>query len=137
MCEQVQIAECRNCRVVVGPCVGSVFLLDSVGCTFSIAAKQAARRYAATQTMHRCDTACSHLLFTGPSAQRGGVRAARILAQRRGRRIENKGSLPPCENRGPEQHHGPHGVQAVVIEKCSGLTFRSWDVAYPQLHAQV
>jgi len=29
VCEQVQIAECRNCRVVVGPCVGSAFVLDS------------------------------------------------------------------------------------------------------------
>lgn len=36
----MQISECTNCRVVVGPCVGSVFLLECVGCTFSIAAKQ-------------------------------------------------------------------------------------------------
>lgn len=38
--EQVQIADCKNCRVVVGPCVGSVFFMDCVGCTFSVAAKQ-------------------------------------------------------------------------------------------------
>jgi hypothetical protein len=38
--EQVQIADCKKCRVVVGPCVGSVFFMDCVGCTFSVAAKQ-------------------------------------------------------------------------------------------------
>lgn len=38
--EQVQVADCKNCRVVVGPCVGSVFFMDCVGCTFSVAAKQ-------------------------------------------------------------------------------------------------
>jgi len=38
--EQVQIAECVDCRVVVGPCVGSVFLLDCSRCTISVAAKQ-------------------------------------------------------------------------------------------------
>ena len=32
--EQVQISECKNCRVVVGPCIGSVFLLECTGCTF-------------------------------------------------------------------------------------------------------
>ena len=37
---QVQIAECVDCRVVVGPCVGSVFLLDCSRCTISVAAKQ-------------------------------------------------------------------------------------------------
>jgi hypothetical protein len=38
--EQVQVADCKNCRVVVGPCFGSVFFMDCVGCTFSVAAKQ-------------------------------------------------------------------------------------------------
>ena len=85
VCEQVQIAECKNCRVIVGPCVGSVFLLDSVGCTFSIAAKQVRLR----------DVTDSELRVFSPSKE------------------------------------------AVVVESCSGLTFRSWDVAYPQLDAQV
>ena len=31
---QVQIDDCIDCRVVVGPCTGSVFLRDCVGCTF-------------------------------------------------------------------------------------------------------
>ncbi len=39
-CDQVQIADCVDCRIVVGPCVGSVFLLDCKRCTFSIAAVQ-------------------------------------------------------------------------------------------------
>ena len=36
----MQIDDCVDCRVVVGPCMGSVFLRDCVGCTFSVAAKQ-------------------------------------------------------------------------------------------------
>jgi hypothetical protein len=39
-CDQVQIADCVDCRVVVGPCVGSLFLMDSKNCTFAVAAKQ-------------------------------------------------------------------------------------------------
>ena len=39
-CEQVQIAECKNCRCVVAPTSGSVFLMDCENCVFSIAAKQ-------------------------------------------------------------------------------------------------
>ena len=85
VCEQVQVADCVDCRIVVGPCVGSVFLLDSVGCTFSIAAKQVRLR----------DVTDSELRVFSPSKE------------------------------------------AVVVESCSGLTFRSWDVAYPQLDAQV
>ena len=40
VCAQVQIDACTDCRVVVGPCTGSVFLRDCVGCTFSVVAKQ-------------------------------------------------------------------------------------------------
>lgn len=37
---RVQISDCVDCRIIVGPCIGSVFLLDCTGCTISIAAKQ-------------------------------------------------------------------------------------------------
>ena len=30
--EQANIAECKNCRIVVGPTSGSVFLIDCVDC---------------------------------------------------------------------------------------------------------
>jgi len=39
-CEQVQISECVDCRVVVGPCVGSLLFFDCSGCTVTSAAKQ-------------------------------------------------------------------------------------------------
>ena len=39
-CEQVQIADCKNCRIVVGPCAGSVFILDCTNCRVTVAAKQ-------------------------------------------------------------------------------------------------
>ena len=35
-----QVAECVNCRIVIGPCTGDVFLMDCEGCTFSVAASQ-------------------------------------------------------------------------------------------------
>ena len=38
--EQVTIGECKNCRIVVGPTSGSVFVLDCTDCVLSIAAKQ-------------------------------------------------------------------------------------------------
>lgn len=37
---RVQISDCVDCRIIVGPCTGSVFLLDCTGCTISVAAKQ-------------------------------------------------------------------------------------------------
>ena len=39
-CEQVQISECINCRIVIGPCVGSAVIFDCSGCTIAVAAKQ-------------------------------------------------------------------------------------------------
>ena len=39
-CEQVQISECINCRIVIGPCVGSAVIFDCVDCTIAVAAKQ-------------------------------------------------------------------------------------------------
>jgi hypothetical protein len=39
-CEQVQVSECENCRIVIGPCVGSALLFDCIGCTIAVAAKQ-------------------------------------------------------------------------------------------------
>lgn len=39
-CEQVQISECVDCRIVIGPCVGSAVIFDCVGCTIAFAAKQ-------------------------------------------------------------------------------------------------
>ena len=39
-CEQVSVAECTRCRVVVAPTSGSVFLIDMVDCVISVAAKQ-------------------------------------------------------------------------------------------------
>ena len=39
-CEQVSISECKNCRIVVAPVSGSIFLIDCVDCVCSIAAKQ-------------------------------------------------------------------------------------------------
>ena len=40
MREQVQISDCKNCRVIVGPCAGSVFFMDCTGCRITAAAKQ-------------------------------------------------------------------------------------------------
>ena len=33
-------SECFNCRVVVGPCVGSVVFTECVDCTITVAAKE-------------------------------------------------------------------------------------------------
>ena len=37
---QVNISECVNCRIIVGPCVGPVFIVESKNCTISVAAKE-------------------------------------------------------------------------------------------------
>ena len=39
-CSQVSIAECKNCRIVLGPVSGSVFLIELTDCVISVAAKQ-------------------------------------------------------------------------------------------------
>jgi len=39
-CEQVILSECFGCRIVVGPCVGSVMLTDCTDCTVTVAAKE-------------------------------------------------------------------------------------------------
>jgi hypothetical protein len=38
--EQVQLSDLNNCRVVIGPCVGSVLIMDCTNCVISVAAEQ-------------------------------------------------------------------------------------------------
>ena len=39
-CSQVSVAECKGCRVVIGPVSSSVFLIELTDCIVSVAAKQ-------------------------------------------------------------------------------------------------
>lgn len=39
-CTAVQIDECTNCRIVIGPCTGSLFLRNCSGCTLVCAVQQ-------------------------------------------------------------------------------------------------
>lgn len=72
-CEQVQVSDCVGCRIVVGPCVGSLLLFDCRDCTVAVAAKQVRLRDVVSCTLRVfAPTSESVVIETSNSLRIGG-----------------------------------------------------------------
>lgn len=123
-CEQVMCFELLSCRIVVGPCVGSVVFSKCVDCTITAAARETR-----LSDCFNCEVRAT------PRAQSQWTpmvrcRAAPVL---RGRRTD----LWPSSTRVAWQVrvYAPTR-KCVALDSCAGLRFGAWDVAYQGLAKQ-
>lgn len=106
-----QVDDCVGCRIIIGPCAGSVFVRDCKDCDVYVASQQLRTRncerinfrvFCATQASR---TGSASPTWTGPCCQRG----SRPLGQRSVHPLMAAFLLPPFRAAALDRVlHGPH-----------------------------